>query len=150
MKRPLGTRYYWGCNGSVARQVIVLHAAWRVDPKPEYPATALAALNYLFGRNPYGRSFVTGLGDQPPMHPHDRRSEADDVLAPWPGYLVGGPNRGALSWEDAEANYRVNEIAINWNAALIYALAAFLEESDWGQLAVSALSREQRRSRRPD
>ena len=25
------------------------------------------------------------------------------------------------------ANYRVNEIAINWNGALIYALAAFVE-----------------------
>ena len=30
-------------------------------------------------------------------------------------------------WEDERANYRVNEIAINWNAALIYATAAFVE-----------------------
>lgn len=129
--RPLGSRYYWGCNGSVARQTLVLYAAHRLSPKPAYRDTALDSVNHLFGRNPYGRSFVTGLGHQPPLHPHDRRSSADDVAPPWPGYLVGGPPRGALSWEDVEANYRCNEIAINWNAALIYALAAFLEGTPW-------------------
>lgn len=125
--RPLGNRYYWGCNGSVARQSLILHAAYRVTPKPEYRTTALDALNYLFGRNPYGRSFVTGLGHEPPRHPHDRRSAGDDVEAPWPGYLVGGPHPQATDWKDEEADYRTNEIAINWNAALIYALAAFLD-----------------------
>lgn len=129
--RPMGRRYYWGCNGSVARQTLVLCAAYRVSPKPDYRDTALDAVNHLFGRNPYGRSYVTGLGHHPPMHPHDRRSVADGVAPPWPGYLVGGPHRDALSWEDAEENYRGNEIAINWNGALIYALAAFLEGTAW-------------------
>jgi endoglucanase len=125
--RPLGTRYYWGCNGSVARQVLLLQAAHRLDPKPEFRNTALDALNHLFGRNPYGRSFVTGLGFRPPRHPHDRRSAGDTVDQPWPGYLVGGAHPTATDWKDEEADYRTNEIAINWNGALIYALAAFLE-----------------------
>jgi endoglucanase len=129
--RPMGRRYYWGCNGSVARQTLVLYAAHRVSPKPAYRSTALDAVNHLFGRNPYGRSYVTGMGHRPPLHPHDRRSAADEVIAPWPGYLVGGPHRDALSWEDEEENYRCNEIAINWNGALIYALAAFLEGTAW-------------------
>ena len=123
--RPLGTRYYWGCNGSVARQVVLLRAAHRLEPKPDYLTSALDALNYLFGRNSFGRSFVTGLGDRPPRHPHDRRSGGDDVADPWPGYLVGGPHPRATSWADDQADYRTNEIAINWNAALIYALASF-------------------------
>ena len=127
--RPLGTRYFWGCNGTVARQVLVLRAANRVEPKPAYRDTALDALNHLFGRNYNGRSYVTGLGDRPPLHPHDRRSAADDVVAPWPGYLVGGPHPTARDWHDEEGDYRTNEIAINWNGALIYALAAFLDES---------------------
>jgi endoglucanase len=125
--RPLGTRYSWGGNGTVARQTLVLHAAFRLTQKPEYRAAALDALGYLFGRNPFGRSFVTGVGHQPPLHPHDRRSGADGIAEPWPGYLVGGPNPKATDWRDVEADYRTNEIAINWNGALIYALAMFLE-----------------------
>ncbi len=126
--RPLGTTYYWGCNGSVARQTLVLRTAYRVSPKPEYLATALDAVNYLFGRNGYGRSFVTGLGARPPLHPHDRRSGGDRVADPWPGYLVGGPQPRATDWKDIQDDYRTNEIAINWNAALIYALASLLEQ----------------------
>jgi endoglucanase len=70
---------------------------------------------------------VTGLGFEPPMRPHDRRSGADRIDAPWPGYLVGGPNPRARDWHDVEEEYRTNEIAINWNGALLYALAAFLQ-----------------------
>ncbi len=125
--RPLGTLYYWGCNGGVARQTLNLCAAYHMEPKGEYLETALDAINHLFGRNYYGRSFVTGLGDRPPMHPHDRRSGGDDVVDPWPGYLVGGSHPGAMNWHDVQEDYRTNEIAINWNGALIYALAAFIE-----------------------
>jgi endoglucanase len=124
--RPLGSVYFWGCNGTVARQTINLLAANRLAPNREYVETALDALNHLFGRNCHGRSYVTGLGFAPPMHPHDRRSGSDHVEDPWPGYLVGGPNPKAQDWHDLEADYRTNEIAINWNGALIYALAAFV------------------------
>ncbi|MCS7337343.1 MAG: glycoside hydrolase family 9 protein [Verrucomicrobiae bacterium] len=128
--RPLGTRYYWGCNGGVARQTVLLHAAYRVSQKQVYRETCLDALNHLFGRNYYGRSFVTGLGFRPPKNPHDRRSATDSVPDPWPGYLVGGSHRGAMNWQDVLEDYRSNEIAINWNAALVYALAAFLPEPE--------------------
>jgi endoglucanase len=124
--RPLGWHYSWGGNGTVARQTLVLQAAHRHTAKPEYRETALDALGYLFGRNWFGRSFVTGVGANPPLHPHDRRSGADGVAEPWPGYLVGGPNPKATDWHDVEEDYRTNEIAINWNGALIYALAMFL------------------------
>lgn len=121
--RPLGTMYYWGGNGGVARQTLILQAAHRVAPNPKYVATALDALHHLFGRNVHGRSYVTGIGYLPPLKPHDRRSGADDVEAPWPGYLVGGANPKAADWYDVQNDFRTNEIAINWNGALIYALA---------------------------
>lgn len=127
--RPLGTRYYWGCNGGVARQTIMLYAAYRATQNKVYTQTCLDALNHLFGRNFYGRSFVTGVGFRPPQNPHDRRSATDSAPDPWPGYLVGGSHRGATNWQDVLEDYRSNEIAINWNAALVYALAAFLPES---------------------
>jgi endoglucanase len=73
---------------------------------------------------------VTGIGYRSPLYPHDRRSAADDVTDPWPGYLVGGPQRNARDWRDDQDDYRTNEIAINWNGALVYALAAGLADSD--------------------
>ncbi len=124
--RPLGTAYYWGCNGSVARQTLLLQAANRVQPDPAFLQTALDAVGYLLGRNCYGRSFVTGVGLNPPRHPHDRRNSISPGSEPWPGYLVGGGWPGAKDWVDEEKSYQTNEIAINWNAALIYALAGFL------------------------
>jgi endoglucanase len=124
--RPMD-RYWWGCNGAVARQAVVLQAANRISPNPEYVNTALDAIAHLFGRNVYGRSFVTGLGHQPPMNPHDRRSGADGIESPWPGYLIGG-GLNATNWTDAQADFRTNEIAINWQAALVYALAGFVSD----------------------
>jgi endoglucanase len=49
------------------------------------------------------------------------------VAAPWPGYLVVGGHPRATGWRDEQEDYRTNEIAINWNGALIYALAAFVD-----------------------
>jgi len=125
--RPLGETYYWGCNGAVARQTALLQTAHQIAPNPAYIDTALDAIGHLFGRNYFGRSFVTGLGANPPLHPHDRRSGGDKVAAPWPGYLVGGGWPGAQDWKDSQDSYQTNEIAINWNTALIYALAGFVE-----------------------
>ena len=134
--RPLGSIYYWGCNGGVARQTVILMAAdrathrnfFRLSSKSIYRDTSLDALNHLFGRNCYGRSFVTGVGFEPPRHPHDRRDTGEYLDHPWPGYLVGGPDPKATDWHDDQADFRVNEIALNWNAALVYALAASLND----------------------
>jgi endoglucanase len=125
--RPLGPKHYWGCNGTVARQTMNLHVAHRLAGNAEYRSATLDAINHLFGRNPFGRSYVTGLGHRPPLFPHDRRSGGDDVAPPWPSYLVGGPWPKPTDWYDVQEDYKTNEIAINWNGALIYALAAFVE-----------------------
>jgi endoglucanase len=124
--RTLGTRYYWGANGAVANTVVLLQSADRLSPKRAYVESSLDALGNLFGRNCYARSFVTGLGANPPLHPHDRRVMSQPGGRAWPGYLVGGGWPRATDWADVSANYRVNEIAINWNAPLIYALASFI------------------------
>jgi len=123
-RRPLGTSYFWGCNGTVARQTMILQIANKFSPDTNYINTALDALGYLFGRNYFCRSFVTGVGYNPPKNPHDRRSVASGSA--WPGYLVGGGWPTETSWQDDSDRYDLNEIAINWNAALIYALAGFV------------------------
>jgi endoglucanase len=120
--RTLGGRYYWGCNGTVGRQALNLQVANLLSPDAKYTTAALDIVAHLFGRNFYGRSYVTGLGVNPPMKPHDRRSGADGIDAPWPGYIVGGGHT-ATDWVDLEESYSHNEIAINWQAGLVYALA---------------------------
>jgi MYXO-CTERM domain-containing protein len=131
--------YYWGSNGSVARTCMLLQLANRLAPKADYLDTCADQLAWIFGRNYYNRSQVTGVGANPPMNPHHRPSKADGIEQPWPGLLVGGGNNtstqaagnknGATNWIDDVNDYELNEVAINWNAPLVYALASFLGAS---------------------
>ena len=50
-----------------------------------------------------------------------RASAAQGTLA---ANLVGGTNPGATAWTDDTNDYQVNEVAINWVAAFVYATAA--------------------------
>jgi endoglucanase len=121
---------------------VALVQLWRATGDTAALGTARALLDYLLGRNATGRSFVTGFGARPPLHPHHRPSQADTVAAPVPGLLVGGPNPGqqdrcpgypsrvpARSYLDDVCSYASNEIAINWNAPLAY-LAAAVDATD--------------------
>jgi MYXO-CTERM domain-containing protein len=128
-------QYYWGSNGAVARTCMLLQVANRLAPKADYLDTCVDQISWIFGRNYYNRSQVTGIGLNPPMHPHHRPSQADGIADPWPGLLVGGGNNtskqasssnGATNWIDDVNDYELNEVAINWNAPLVYALAGFL------------------------
>jgi len=123
--RALST-YYWGVNGAVARSCMLLQVANQLSPKPEYLDCCVAQIAHLFGRNYYGRSFVTGEGKDPPLHPHHRPSASDSIDQPFPGLLVGGAQPSFSSWQDTQEDYTTNEVAINWNGALAYALAGFL------------------------
>ncbi|MDH0867221.1 glycoside hydrolase family 9 protein [Mitsuaria sp. GD03876] len=139
----------WGSNSTALNEAMVLLQADRLDtarpgarpsaPRP-YRQAAQALFDYVLGRNPLGMSMVTGFGARSPMHPHHRPSEADGVDAPVPGFLVGGANAGqqdlkgcpvpypsgvpALSYLDHFCSYASNEVAINWNAPLVYVSVA--------------------------
>jgi endoglucanase len=132
--------FNWGSNSVLLNQAMMLVQAYRLTQRPEYLEAAQSALDYVMGRNGPGRSFVTGAGSPSPMHPHHRPSEADGIAAPVPGWLVGGPNPGqqdikgcsmpypsrlpAMSYLDNMCSYASGEIAINWNAPLVYVTAA--------------------------
>jgi endoglucanase len=130
--RALGSNYYWGSNGAVARTAMNLSVANVLSPNPKYLDTIAMQLDFLLGRNSYDRSQVTGLGYHPPLHPHHRPSGSDTVTDPWPGLLVGGANSQdatatvlpASTWRDDQSFPELNEIAINWTAPFVYASAA--------------------------
>ncbi len=122
--------YFWGCNGGVALQGMILQYAHDEDGGREYLDCAIDQISHLYGRNTYNRSYVTGEGINPPMHPHHRPSEADGIAAPWPGLLVGGGWPTATDWKDEEASFETNEIAINWTAGMVYLLGMFVDYSE--------------------
>lgn len=128
--------FIWGSNAVAANQGIALIQAYRMTSDNKYIDFALANLDYLLGRNATAYSFVTGYGDKTPLFPHHRPSESDGVREPVPGLLVGGPNSGQQddcsysskvpdeSYVDDVCSYASNEIAINWNAPLVYLTSA--------------------------
>ncbi|MEO8735756.1 MAG: glycoside hydrolase family 9 protein [Edaphobacter sp.] len=132
------TDYIWGSNGVAGNQSLLLWISDHFHPDKTLRDTALNNLHYMVGRNCLGVSWVTQLGARPFAHPHHRPSVADKIAAPWPGLLSGGPNaRGGDTvanqlpkrppmrmWVDDDRAYSVNEIAINWNAPLVFLLAA--------------------------
>ncbi|MCQ2198055.1 MAG: glycoside hydrolase family 9 protein [Bacteroidaceae bacterium] len=125
----------WGCNGEqVCGKGVILMYAYEMTRDSRYLNGAKKVADYLLGRNATGYCFVTGFGNFSPMHPHHRLSESDGIEAPLPGFLVGGPNPGQQdkaevrnypsnqpdeSYSDTMQSYASNEIAINWNAALV-------------------------------
>jgi endoglucanase len=126
--RPLG--YYWGANGAVARSAMNLAVANALAPDPRYVKAIVSGLDHLLGRNHYDQSQITMIGNNPPVHPHHRPSAADAVDDPWPGLLVGGQDTTMkYDWLDTQTAPNLNEIAVNWNGALVYAAAAMAQ---WG------------------
>ncbi|HUK17922.1 MAG TPA: glycoside hydrolase family 9 protein [Bryobacteraceae bacterium] len=134
--------YIWGSNSVLANYGIQLLVADAFQHNPRYVETAVEDLHYLLGRNTFSLSFVTRVGANSFRHPHHRPSGADDNPEPWPGLLSGGPNRGrqdnamrrllaadlppAKVYVDDQEAYAANEVAINWNAPLVFLLAAAL------------------------
>lgn len=137
---PVGDAYAWGSNGMVANRAAVVAAAYEVSGDPRHRAAALAGIDYLLGRNALGLSYVTGHGTRFVRHQHSRwyAGALDPALpdAP-PGTLSGGPNSAvqddvsrALAGSPAQRCYvddigawAVNEMTINWNAALAWLVA---------------------------
>ena len=129
--------FSWGSSSVAASQSMLLLWAYRLTDDRSYLDAALTNLDYILGRNPTGYCFVIGSGSLSPRHPHHRPSEADGVADPVPGFMVGGPHDGgqdkdfcramypsdlpARAYVDDVCSYATNEVAINWNAALLYA-----------------------------
>jgi len=133
--------FNWGSNSGALNQAMMLLAAYELDnSKTDYLKTAQSLLDYVLGRNPTDYSFVTGFGLRTPQNIHHRPSEADGIAGSLPGFLAGGANPGqqdlsgckvpypstlpAKSYLDDTCSYASNEIAINWNAPLVYVSAA--------------------------
>ena len=138
---PADHRYAWGSNGMIANNAAIVAAAHEVSGDRRHRDAALAGIDYLLGRNALGLSYVTGYGTADVRRQHSRwyAASVDPTLPPPPpGTLSGGPNSGCpdpvsaalagraaqLCFIDHIDAWGVNEMTINWNAALAW-LTAF-------------------------
>ncbi|PAX06740.1 glycoside hydrolase family 9 protein [Sphingomonas lenta] len=139
------TRYPWGSNSNVLNRAMILLLAHRFTGDTRYRAGAIDAADYVLGRNPLDQSYVSGFGWNPLRNPHHRfwAPSLDPKLpGPPPGVLSGGPNNTAWAddvarsmqgkcapqrcWRDDVNGFAMNEVAINWNAPLVW-VAAYLD-----------------------
>ncbi len=138
--------YIWGSNHAMLQNMTVLAAASDLTGDPRYLAAIRQGMDYLFGRNILGLSYVTGYGTDFAHNQHSRwyAHQLDANLpSPPPGTLAGGPN-GTLLDDVAKAklqgcapqacyvddimSWGTNEMAINWNAPL-FVIASFLADA---------------------
>lgn len=128
--------FVWGSNAVALNHALLLLMAAREVGTSSYRDAAEDQLHYVLGVNPHAMTFVTGIGTHRPMAPHHRPSGSDGVAEPVPGLLVGGPDQfgndaeltarftsadaPARWYVDDQDSYASNEIAINWNAPLVF------------------------------
>jgi len=129
--------FVWGSNGIAANQGVLLINAFLLTGDQKYIEGSASNLDYLLGRNATGYCFVTGcFGTKSPMSPSHHSSMSERVNEPVPGLLVGGPNmerkdKCRYPYTDPETSYvddgnayASNEVAIDWNAAMVYLVNA--------------------------
>jgi endoglucanase len=143
---PFARSYVWGSNSDFANRGILLALAYDFTGDAGYRDEVVNVMDYMLGRNPLDRSYVSGYGERPVEHPHHRfwaHSLDANLPPPPPGALAGGSNnqwpaddvarrihaqcRPQTCYADEVGAYSLNEVAINWNAPLFW-IAAFLDE----------------------
>ncbi|KFM24184.1 Endoglucanase 1 [Auxenochlorella protothecoides] len=141
-RTPLGLVYptwsTWGIlsYSTNAAFMMALRASYSANDRESVLAFVRNQLNYALGST--GRSFVVGLGVDPPRQPHHAAASCPDLPAEcgWAhfsaaganpqvltGALVGGPPSGDGSYVDLRSDYKTNEVAITYNAGFAGALA---------------------------
>ena len=126
----------WGCL-AYASGASLLAFVWADDPlcnpakKSTYRNFAESQIKYILGDNPRGGSYVIGFGVNSPQNPHHTTAHgswANSLNVPELtrhtlfGGLVGGPDRRD-KWKDDRGDYIKNEVACDYNMALVGALA---------------------------
>ena len=141
------SNYSWGSNSGLLNRAMLLGLAARFTGEARYRDGMVDVMDYLLGRNPLDQSYISGFGARPMHNPHHRfwAHMLDAKLPPPPpGIVSGGPNNGRPAddiarqiapcaaamrcWKDDIGAYSLNEVAINWNAPLVW-VAAYLDNT---------------------
>jgi endoglucanase len=135
----------WGSNGRILNNLVVLAVAHLVDGDARHLDAVAGGMDYLFGRNALGQSYVTGHGTDTSRHQRTRQfgHDLDPALPPPPpGALAGGPNSippadfpydprlvglpPQCCYLDEPTSEVTNDVCVRWNAPLVW-IATFLD-----------------------
>ena len=134
---PGGLKYLdeWGVlRYSASASMIAL--LYYKDTKDESLVNlAKSQLDYIMGKNPENMSYIVGFGNKWPKSPHHRAANGytseNDECKKYPnkyavtGALVGGPNNQD-KYTDILDKYQYTEVALDYNAGLVGALAGYI------------------------
>ena len=105
--------------------------------KESFISLAKGQIDYILGANPRNSSYIVGYGVNPPINPHHRashNSSTNNINSPinnefvLEGALVGGPKSADdFDYRDDRTDYISNEVATDYNAGLVGALAGLVE-----------------------
>jgi len=142
----IGIPFIWCSNNLLASFATQAHFYRRMTGDSSYLAYETAALDWLFGVNPWGVSMVIGLGANYPRTPHS--VVAQQLHLQLTGGLVDGPvyrsifehlrgirllradqyapfNTGFIVYHDDVGDYSTNEPIMDGTANLAYVLAGW-------------------------
>ncbi|MGA1979112.1 MAG: glycoside hydrolase family 9 protein [Sedimentisphaerales bacterium] len=121
----------YAANASLLAFIWADDSLGNATKKSTYRNFAERQIKYILGDNPRAGSYVIGFGVNPPRNPHHRTAHgswANSISTPAEtrhilhGALVGGPDSGD-SWADNRSDYTKNEVACDYDAALVGVLA---------------------------
>ena len=149
---PAGFRVLntWGsCRYNAAAQLCA-QVYNKYKEKQEFVDWAKSQMDYILGDNPANTCYEVGYAENSAKNPHHRASHGsttNDMKEPavahhvlW-GALVGGPN-SSDEYHDDRTDYVFNEVAIDYNAGFVGALAALYAEYGEGQEPMKEIPQE--------
>lgn len=92
-------------------------------------------VDYILGDNPRNGSYVIGFGSNWPQSPHHRAAnptQSGTAQNTIHGMLLGGPSANNDSYTDNWSQYAMAEGGLDYNAGLVGALAAMVEDYGGG------------------
>ncbi len=124
-KTPYGLPWLdsWGVLRYASSEAGLGYLAYKKWGTTTFYSTANFIVDYTLGTNPRRASYVSNyLGG--PQHPHHRANEPQQggPTHGMVGALVGGPGSGD-DYSDSVGDYTRNEVALDYNASYVFALA---------------------------
>jgi len=150
---PAGYRVVagWGSARYNAAAQLCAQVYNKYKPKQEFVDWCKSQMDYLLGDNPLNTCFEVGYAENSTKNPHHRASHGsttnsmtDPVVAHhvlW-GALAGGPGEKD-DYNDDRTDYVYNEVAVDYNAGFVGALAALYAEYGEGQEPLAEIPQEQ-------
>lgn len=134
----------WGALRYTAAECMLALVYYKSGGNQAYLDFAKSQIDYILGNNPRNGSYVVGFGSNYPKFPHHRaasgrfesppanESKNDPEKHLLYGALVGGPDSDD-NYADAIDEYAYSEVAIDYNAGFVGAMAGMVKNYGMSQ-----------------